>query len=242
MKAIYLSVIVPVYNEALTIGETIRKLREFLEAQSYSWELIICDDGSTDGTSKMFHEEVKNVEHIRALSLPHRGKGATVRDGVLDSTGKFIFMCDADLSMSVDQIPIFLQRMDNSDIDIVIGSRQVKGSVRVGEPPLRHFMGRIFNKLVKIILVDNYHDSQCGFKCFSSKSARHLFPKQRVKGWAFDAEILFLAGKIGYKTKEIPIEWYHRSDSKVGVISSSLSMLTEILMVRIMHTLGRYGL
>ena len=79
MKAIYLSVIVPVYNEALTIGETIRKLREFLEAQSYSWELIICDDGSTDGTSKMFNDEVKNVEHIRALSLPHRGKGATVR-------------------------------------------------------------------------------------------------------------------------------------------------------------------
>ena len=242
MKAIHLSVIVPVFNEALTIGETIRKLREFLQSQSYSWEIVICDDGSTDDTIDVFHREVSHTGCIRALLFSHRGKGATVRDGVLDSKGEYVFMCDADLSMSVDQIPIFLEQMDNTNVDIVIGSRQIKGSVRVGETHIRHLMGRIFNRIVKIILVDNYQDSQCGFKCFSSKSARHLFPKQRTDGWAFDAEILFLAGKMGYRTKEIPIEWHHRSDSKVSVISSSLSMLTEILKVRIMYVLGRYGL
>ena len=242
MKAIHLSVIVPVFNEALTIGETMRKLREFLQSQSYSWEIVICDDGSTDDTIDVFHREVSNIGCIRALLFSHRGKGATVRDGVLDSKGEYVFMCDADLSMSVDQIPIFLEQMDNTNVDIVIGSRQIKGAVRVGETHIRHLMGRIFNRIVKIILVDNYQDSQCGFKCFSSKSARHLFPKQRIDGWAFDAEILFLAGKMGYKTKEIPIEWHHRSGSKVSVISSSLSMLTEILKVRIMYVLGRYGL
>ena len=140
-------------------------------------------------------------------------------------------------SMNLSPLPI-----NYSDVDIVIGSRQMKGSVRVGEPLIRHFMGRIFNKIVQIILVNNYYDSQCGFKCFSSKSAMYLFSKQRIKGWAFDAEILFLAGKMGYKTKEIPIEWHHRSDSRVSIISSSLSMFTEILKVRIMYVLGRYRL
>ena len=242
MKDIYLSVVVPVYNEASTIGETIRKLREFLETQAYSWEILICDDGSTDETLEVCWVEAGSVHCINTLVFPHRGKGATIRDGALRSNGRYIFLCDADLSMSVDQIPAFLREMEDCSVDVVIGSRQMKESVRVGETLIRHFMGRIFNTAVKIILVGNYQDSQCGFKCFSSKSAVALFSKQRIDGWAFDAEILFLAGKMGYETKEIPIVWHHRNDSRVSVVSSSISMLTEILKVRILYVLGRYGL
>ena len=240
MSYIHLSVIVPVYNEVLVIGQTITKLRGFLENQLYSWEILVCDDGSTDDTLKTLYNQAINLNNVRILQLPHKGKGSAIRSGVLSSNGKYIFMCDADLSMSVDQIPIFLHKMNNSEIDIVIGSRQIEGSVRIGESWGRHFMGRVFNKLVKLILVGGYQDSQCGYKCFSSESATHLISNQRIDGWAFDAEILFLAQKFRYQVSEIPIEWHHRSNSKVRVISSSFSMLIEIIKVKILDKFGRY--
>ena len=141
-------------------------------------------------------------------------------------------MCDADLAMPINELSKFLEAAEKN-YDIVIGSRQISGSNRIGEPLLRHIMGRVFNILTRLLLIPGIHDTQCGFKCFSAKAANQIFPAQKIKGFAFDTEILYLAYQRKLSICEIPITWHHHSDSKVNIIKDSIMMFKDILLIRL---------
>ena len=235
----FLSAIVPAYNEQARIGDTLSKMVAYLCAQDYTWELLVVDDGSTDGTASLVGAFVEQYSNLHLISLPHGGKGWAVNQGMLWTTGEFRFLCDADLSMPIEQLSRFLPP-EASTFDIAIGSREMSGSRRIGEPYRRHIMGRTYNLLVQMLALPGLTDTQCGFKCFRGHVAQTLFPLQRLYGFAFDVEILFLARKHGLRIKEVPIDWYYRTQSKVNPFKDSSTMLRDVLKIRWNHLRGRY--
>lgn len=240
MPAPFLSVIIPAYNESGRIIATLRSLSRYLLAQPYTWEVITVDDGSEDDTAELVEQWAAGRDRFKLERIPHAGKGAAVRHGMLVAQGEYRFMCDADLAMPIDHLSDFLKHMPEGN-DIVIGSRQIAGANRYGEPQSRHLLGRAFNKLVQMLAVRGFHDTQCGFKCFSAAAADALFPLQRTTGWGFDVELLFLAKKHGMRVLEIPINWRHDSDSRLNPASAGLNMLRDVLAVRWRSMLGRYS-
>ena len=235
----HLSVVIPAFNEEGRIVSTLEEVVGYLEAQAYAWEVIVVDDGSQDGTLGVARGWADGRRDVRVESIPHRGKGGAVRHGMLVATGKYRFMCDADLSMPFRQIEDFLEKMDEG-YDVVMASRELTGSRRFGEPILRHLIGRAFNWVIRSILVRGYNDTQCGFKCFRGDSARYLFGLQRTWGFGFDGEILFLARKRGLRLLEIPIDWHYRPDSTVRPVVDSYLMFRDTVRVRWDHVRGRY--
>ena len=228
----YLSVIIPVYNEQSRITYTLEKLTSFLNEQTFKWQILIINDGSTDNTENIVEEWMQKDPRILIESIPHQGKGIAIKTGMLSSSGSYRFMCDADLAMPINELSKFLEAAEKN-YDIVIGSRQISGSNRIGEPLLRHIMGRVFNILTRLLLIPGIHDTQCGFKCFSAKAANQIFPAQKIKGFAFDTEILYLAYQRKLSICEIPITWHHHSDSKVNIIKDSIMMFKDILLIRL---------
>jgi dolichyl-phosphate beta-glucosyltransferase len=235
---IRLSIVIPAYNEAGRLPGTLDRLHDYLSTQSFAWEIIIAVNGSTDGTEEVVDRIAQRMPGLRALRLAERGKGAACRAGALESSGEVVFLCDADLSMPPETLERFLGAMERSDI--VIGSREAPGARRFSEPRHRHVMGRVFNHLVQILVVQGITDTQCGFKAFSKRAGHHLFAQQTVKGWGFDVELLFLARKFGYGVQELPIEWYFDADSRVRPGTDTLNMFAEVCMIRIRSALGRY--
>ena len=240
MPAPFLSVVIPAYNESGRIIATLRSLSRYLLAQSFTWEVITVDDGSEDDTAEIVEQWSAGRERFKFERIRHAGKGAAVRHGMLVAQGEYRFMCDADLAMPIDHLSDFLKYMTEGN-DIVIGSRQIAGANRYDEPQSRHLLGRAFNKLVQMLAVRGFHDTQCGFKCFSAAAAEALFPLQRTTGWGFDVELLFLAKKHGMRVLEIPIDWRHDSDSRLNPASAGLNMLRDVLAVRWRSMLGRYS-
>lgn len=230
----FLSIIIPAFNEEQRIGNTIQKIVTYLRNQPYSWEILIVDDGSTDRTANLANDCATKTGPVRVESIPHSGKGWAVRHGMLAAQGDLRFMCDADLSMPIKHIDNFIGPMHDG-YDVVIGSREAEGARRFNEPALRHFMGRIFNRLVAFTAVAGFQDTQCGFKCFRAESAIYLFEAQTTSGFAFDVEILFLAAQSGLRVLEIPIDWYHNPMSKVRPLVDSFSMARDTLLVRGRH-------
>lgn len=228
----FLSVIIPAYNEETRIIAALDILLRYLRGQSYTWELIVVDDGSTDDTAAMTSRWTAAVDEARILSIPHAGKGSAIRHGMLNANGHYRMMCDADTAMPVEYIESFVSKMEEG-FDIVIGSRQVEGARRFGESPMRHLMGRIFNKAVHAIAISDFQDTQCGYKCFRADIAERLFPLQKTNGWGFDVEILRLAVENEFQVLEMPIDWYHRKDSKVRPGIDSLLMLRDVIAVRL---------
>ena len=235
----YLSVVIPARNERSRIERTLTSLREYLSAQSYSWEVVVCDDGSDDDTARLV-EPMADDDLIRLVTLPHRGKGAAVRAGMLAARGRLRMMCDADLAMPVEQIADFVESIEEGR-DIVIGSRQVQGAQRIDEPAARHLMGRLFNLCVRLLAVRGFQDTQCGFKCFREEAALAVFPLQRTAGFGFDVEILHLATRAGLNVEEIPIRWHHQRDSKVRPLLDPFLMFGDVLCIRIRSALGTYN-
>ena len=240
MPAPYLSVIIPAYNESGRIVATLESLSQYLQGQPYTWEVIVVDDGSEDDTAEIVERWSSGRGRFRLERIPHGGKGAAVRHGMLSASGEYRFMCDADLAMSISQLSDFLRYMSEGN-DIVIGSRQIAGANRYDETLFRHLLGRGFNKLVQILAVRGFHDTQCGFKCFSATAAGALFPLQRTTGWGFDVELLYLARKRSMRVLEIPIEWRHDTDSRLNPASAGLKMLRDVLAVRWRGLLGEYS-
>jgi hypothetical protein len=147
------------------------------------------------------------------------------------AAGEYVFMCDADLSMPVEEIQKFIPpQLQN--VDIAIASREASGSVRYNEPYYRHFTGRVFNTLIRLLVLPGLQDTQCGFKCIRAQVARDIFPYQTLTGWAFDVELLFIARRLGYRIVEIPIDWYFNADSKISVVRDSLRMFLDLLRIR----------
>ena len=236
----HLSVIIPAYNEAGRIVATLGAVSQYLQQQSYTAEVITVDDGSDDSTAEVVERWSAEQENFWLERIEHGGKGAAVRHGMLAASGEYRFMCDADLAMPISHLADFLQHMD-SGYDIVIGSRQIAGANRYGESLSRHMLGRAYNKVVQIIAVRGIDDTQCGFKCFSAAAAETLFPLQRVKGWGFDVELLFLARRLGMRVLEIPIEWRHDADSRLNPASAGLNMLRDVLAIRWNSLRGKYS-
>ena len=234
------SVVIPAFNEATRIGVTLGELERFLGAQSWGWEVRVVDDGSSDATASIVEDYQRRQPKIVLQREPHRGKGGAVRAGLLAASARFRFICDADLSMPVAELPRFLPPQ-LTDFDVAIGSREGAGARRVGEPAIRHIAGRIFNYAVQQLSVPGINDTQCGFKMFTAEAADAIFPHVSVDGWAFDIEVLTIARARGFRIVEVPIEWHYRRQSQLNLVRDGVGMLRELLRIRGKGRRGEYN-
>ncbi len=232
MSQPYLSIIVPAYNEAERIPKSLLDMDKRLEHASYSYEIVVVNDGSTDNTAAIVRNLTKAIKNLKLIDLTENsGKGGTVRQGMLLSAGKIRIFTDADNSTSIDQfekmMPFFKE-----GYDVVIGSRAVKGAEL--DPPeswYRQIAGKILNLLVQALLLPGIWDTQCGFKAFTQESAEKIFKISSISGWGFDFEILSIARKMGYRIKEVPVHWVDAAGSHM-TLSGGLQFLRDIAIIR----------
>lgn len=234
----FVSIVIPAYNEELRLPESMAQAFAFLEQQTYTWEVLIVENGSQDRTLEVAQAFASRHPGFRVLQESQRGKGRAVQQGMLAARGSYRFMCDADFSMPVDEINRFFP--PQLDVDIAIASREAPGSNRYGEPPYRHFVGRIFNTMIRLLALPGLHDTQCGFKCFKAEVAEDVFRCQTISGWSFDVEVLFIARKRGYTIRELPIPWYFNPESKVSVWRDSWQMALDLIHIRLQNWQGKY--
>ena len=239
MSDCYLSVVIPAYNEERRLPETLDTVRAYLAGKAYPWEIIVADDGSDDATAATVSRVGRTDERVKLLPLPHRGKGWAVKNGMLAARGEYRFLCDADLSMPIDLLDRLLPGNAPTS-DIVIGSREAPGARRIGEPRRRWLMGRVFNSMTRMLAVPGIADTQCGFKVFKAGAAEKLFALQTLDGFAFDAEILFLARRSGFSVAEVGIDWHYRSESKVRPIRDGWRTLRDLVIIRYRWFSGLY--
>ena len=232
-----LAVVIPAYNERERIGRTIETLAAYLSGRDWTWEIRVVDDGSIDDTPRVV-EEASSAAASRlsrpSIVLqrePHRGKGGAVKAGMLAATSEWRFLCDADLSMPVEELERFMPPV-LTGVEVAIGSREGAGARRVGEPLRRHVMGRVFNLAVQALVLPGIEDTQCGFKMFTARAAEAIFPRLTVSGWAFDIEALYIARLLGLQVVEVPIEWHYRAESQVSMFRDSVGMFAELLRIR----------
>lgn len=233
-----LSIVIPAYNEESRLPQSLDKIIAWKDTISYSVEVLIVENGSTDRTTEVAESYAKQYDYIRLLHSD-KGKGAAVRQGMLQGNGEYLLICDSDLSMPIAEVDKFLPPYVVG-YDVVIGSREAPGAVRYNEPHHRHVMGRVFNFIVQVLAVRGFHDTQCGFKLFKWETARHLFAIQTVNGWTFDVEILFLARKYRYKITEVPIHWYYNADSRVSPLRDTWAMFWDVVKIRFKYLQGTY--
>lgn len=227
----HLSVIIPAYNEEQRLGRTLESVRSYLARQPYEYEIIVVNDGSTDGTGQVVRRSQADSKRIRLIEYsPNRGKGFAVRTGMGEATGEYRLFMDADGSTPIEEIEKFWPRFKEGN-SVVIGSRRVPGSViRTEQPGYRLFLGWALRKAVQAIVGTRIVDSQNGFKAFTAAAADAIFPEQTVSGWAFDIEILVLARARGFAIAEVPIVWTDDRKSKVTA-RGMLSMLAEVVRI-----------
>jgi dolichyl-phosphate beta-glucosyltransferase len=236
----FLSIVFPAYNEEQRLPETLEKALAFIQAQPYLAEIVVAENGSNDGTLEIARSFAVLNPEVSVLHIEKAGKGLAVQAGMLAAKGQYRFICDVDLSMPISEIPRFLPPQ-TEEMDIVIASREAPGSVRYNEPYYRHFIGRIFNNMVRWMILPKLQDTQCGFKCFTAAAVVKLFPLVTILGWTFDVEVLAIAFRMGYRVKELPIPWYYHSQSKVRVIRDSVRMAFDLLRIRRKLRRGEYG-
>lgn len=227
----YLSIVIPALNEEHRLPPSLAKIDAYLSEQSYTYEVIVVDNGSTDRTQAVVAAFMQDHPYVKFIQLAERGKGRAVKAGMLSATGDYRFICDADLSMPIDEIHKFLPPTVEG-ADVIIGSREGEGAQRIGEPEYRHVIGRIFNTIVKLTAVNEFEDTQCGFKMFSREAADDLFQVQQMNGIGFDVELIYIALRRGYKVVDMPITWYFDADSRMRLFQDSLHILIEIWEIR----------
>ena len=237
----FLSIIIPAHNEEIRLPRTLRQVFAFLEKQSYSAEVIVVENGSSDRTLEMAREFASRHSNLIVIHEEQAGKGNAVRRGVLEAHGEYRFICDADLSMPITELEKFLPPV-LTDFDIAIASREAPGAMRYNEPSYRHWGGRAINLAIRLLILPGLNDTQCGFKCFRAEAAEKLFCQQTLLGWSFDIEILYLARKKRMHIKEIPVNWYFDADSKVNAVRDALRMIGDIFRIHINALRGRYDL
>jgi dolichyl-phosphate beta-glucosyltransferase len=234
-----LSIIIPAFNEARRLPESIARLQSYLQKQPFMSEVIVVDDGSTDSTSAVVRSWMGRWHALRLIQAPHKGKGAAVRAGALAAQGAWVYLADADFSVPIEEMARFLKEPPPRE-ELRIGSREAPGAHRYGEPCFRHVMGRVFNLVVRALVVPGISDTQCGFKLLRREVARDLFLHQTIPGWTFDVELLYIAQSRGYSIREIPVPWYYRVGSKVNPARDTFGMLRDLIAIRGNALRGRY--
>jgi dolichyl-phosphate beta-glucosyltransferase len=245
-----LSLVIPAYNEAARIGATVREAVAWLRDQSFSSELIVVDDGSDDATADIAEFALDGFTEGRVLRIDHGGKAAAVRAGMLNASCELIGFSDADLATPLSYFDSLRQTLQEGN-DIAIGSREGAGARRIGEPPYRHVMGRVFNGLVRVLVVPGIHDTQCGFKLFRADVARDLLRRARLyrgggtvvagpRVTAFDVELLAIARQRGYRIASVPVVWTYGEGSKVRPARDTWHNMRDVLDVWIGVMRGRY--
>ncbi len=245
----FLSIVIPAYNEAMRLPETLRIVMAFMDVQPFRCELIVVDDGSSDETAAVASRVIANGRGI-VLREPHRGKGASVRAGMLAARGANVLFTDADLAVPIAEASRLLA-VAESGYDVVIGSREGAGATREGEPAFRHIMGRVFNRLVQAIAVSGINDTQCGFKLFRAEAVTAIVPRLRLYGadapvvhgarvTGFDVEVLAIARRQGCRIYEAPVQWRYGEQSKVRPLADTFWNLRDVVRVRVNDWRGYY--
>jgi dolichyl-phosphate beta-glucosyltransferase len=231
-----ISVVVPAYNEAARLPATLKRMREYLDAAGEEYEVIVVDDGSTDTTVAFVEGEVTGWPELSVVALPHnQGKGMAVRAGMLRARGEHRLFSDADLSTPIEELPR-LRGLLGGACQVAIASRALAGStIDVHQPGQREMMGRVYNRLVQIIVLPGLHDTQCGFKVFTAQAATVCFGPLRTRGFGFDAEALVRAKRHGWVIAEVPVRWSHREDSRVSALRDSLRVFIDLIKLRFLR-------
>jgi len=229
-----LSIIIPAYNEEYRLPKTLDAIIEYLSKQQRSAEIIVVDDGSSDGTIALVNSYVQKCPGLRLISNgTNRGKGYSVRHGMLEARGEIALFTDADLSTPIEETDKLLQAMHSDGCDGAIGSRAMDRTlIEVRQSAVREQAGILFNRLVRWIMGIGFSDTQCGFKAFRRERARIIFEQQRIERFGFDPEILFLAKRHGLHVAEVPVRWSHDAATKVNVLADGMRMLSELLLIR----------
>lgn len=239
MTTPFLSIIIPAHNEESRLPQTLEQIFTFLETRDYTAEVLIVENGSSDKTLEVARKYAARQPALKVFHEEEPGKGNAVKRGMLEARGSFRFMCDADLSMPIEELDKFIPS-DEHGFDIAIASREAKGAVRYNEPGYRHFGGRLINLAVRLLILPGLNDTQCGFKCFRADVAEAIFPYQSLPGWSFDIEILFIARKWGFRIQEVPIHWYFDPETKLRAVNDAVRMLRDIFLIHWRNLRGRY--
>ncbi len=234
-----LSVIIPAYNESGRVGATIERIQDYFAQQEYGGEIVVVDDGSTDGTADYVRQQFPGVTVV--AYAPNRGKGFAVKRGVEVATGAYRLCYDADGSTPIEEIEKVWPKTD-AGAEVVIGSRALPDSdVAVHQPWYRENMGRIYNLILRILRLTEFPDTQCGFKVFSARAAQSMFPLQTMDGYGADCELLVIAKLHGLNVDQVPVRWLNSPDTRVHPIIDSLKMLREAMGVKWNALRGKYN-
>ncbi|KKQ52140.1 hypothetical protein A2865_03335 [Candidatus Woesebacteria bacterium RIFCSPHIGHO2_01_FULL_39_17] len=241
MKKLTLSIVIPAYNEEKIIKMSLGKIIDYLKVKRYDWEIVVADDGSVDKTKDLIKNLTHKNKRIKLVRLPqNKGKGGALKKGILAAKGKYIIFMDADLSVDLGNIDIFLKQL-KKESPVVIASRRVKGAeIEVHQPWHREVMGRVFTFLTRILMQVNVADFTCGFKGFTNEAAKKIFSKSLINRWAYDAEIMFLSNKFGYKIRQMPIVWKNRGDTRVRLKNVIFESFMDLLKIRLNDLRGVY--
>ncbi|MFZ0758576.1 MAG: dolichyl-phosphate beta-glucosyltransferase [Candidatus Sulfotelmatobacter sp.] len=235
------SIVIPAYNEGERLGATLQKVLAYVRGQGWNAEVIVVNDGSRDNTAEIVRTFAAGNPALSLVENPgNRGKGYSVRNGMLKARGQVVVFSDADLSSPIEEMPKLLQALA-AGADIAIGSRWLRAELQTRRQSLhRQLFGRIFNFLLRIILGLKFKDTQCGFKAFTRRAAQTILPLQRIERWGFDPEILFLARKFGFRVEEVPVCWGHSGDTRIHPLLDGARMFQEMLRIRWYDLTGKY--
>jgi glycosyltransferase involved in cell wall biosynthesis len=236
------SILIPAYNESSRIAASLEKVLGFIAQRGWDAEVIVINDGSRDHTADVVRGYLPKNPRLRMLENPgNRGKGYSVRNGMLHADGKVLLFSDADLSSPIEEADKLLAAIANG-ADIAIGSRWLQSHLQTQRQPLyRQIFGRIFNVMLRLTLGLKFKDTQCGFKAFTRRAAEAIFPVQKIERWGFDPELLYLAKRFGFKVAEVPVEWAHREGTQISPLRDGLRMFGEMLKIRWNSLSGKYA-
>jgi len=235
------SIVLPAYNESERVAATLEKILAFAGHHNWNAEILVVNDGSRDDTAQIVREYADKHPMLRLIENPgNRGKGFSVRNGMLHANGEILLFSDADLSSPIGEADKLFAAI-REGADVAIGSRWLNTELQIQRQPLyRQIFGRVFNLTLRLVLGLNFKDTQCGFKAFTRAAAMKLFPAQKIERWGFDPELLYLAKRYGLKVAEVPVAWSHREGTRINPVRDGIRMLGEMFVVRWNALSGRY--